>query len=168
MSNGGDGMTHGGDPRRIRVLVVDDSAVHRINIIRALEDFNVDIDEASDGLEGVALGQRAGEQFHLVITDIDMPVMDGFFVLTIMQNAVKHGLSHKPFIVAATAREDLSVVVSRGFDSVIKKPFTKKHVQSILRPFIDKCDQRSIAIPRSSSESSFSRLPPLFPNLVVR
>ncbi len=75
---------------RRRVLVVDDSAAVRREVVRALEEFEVF--EAIDGVEGVEL-VRAHEDLALVICDVNMPRMGGIDVLIHIQSRTRAGLS---------------------------------------------------------------------------
>src|SRR6185295_9274938 len=78
-------MTGQGEPvgRReresVRVLVVDDSAIVRKIIAGFLRDAGHQVGEAPDGAE--ALKQLETAQFDVVLTDIQMPVLDGFGLL---------------------------------------------------------------------------------------
>jgi two-component system, chemotaxis family, chemotaxis protein CheV len=68
-----------------RVLVVDDSAVARKQIQKTLEKIDVQVDLAENGLEGLdtlkkiqAQGGSVYDRYGLVISDIEMPIMDGY------------------------------------------------------------------------------------------
>lgn len=74
-------------PPRHRVLVVDDSAVARRQITRLLDQLNLDYMTANDGAQALSLLQDRSAQpdpehgpagFDLVISDIEMPQMDGY------------------------------------------------------------------------------------------
>lgn len=59
----------------LRVLVVDDSRVSRIQLVETLTAAGIGVVEAGDGQE--ALWRARTEHFDLVLTDIHMPIMDG-------------------------------------------------------------------------------------------
>jgi putative two-component system response regulator len=59
----------------VRVLLVDDEPVQRLLLMRALEPLGVEVGEARNGKE--ALDLLAERPYHLVLTDLHMPVMDG-------------------------------------------------------------------------------------------
>src|SRR5208337_4796744 len=65
------------------VLVVDDSISVRRVIVRHLRRMGLDVDEASDGLE--ALGRLRSRPYRLVVTDLEMPRLDGFELLAELQ-----------------------------------------------------------------------------------
>ena len=58
-----------------RILVVDDSASMRQMVAFALTSAGYAVDEAEDGK--VALGRAQGQRFNAVVTDVNMPNMDG-------------------------------------------------------------------------------------------
>lgn len=66
------------------ILVVDDSPISRALIKRKLEARNLRIIEASDGAEGAVAAMR--EAPDIVITDLEMPIMDGFQLARLIKN----------------------------------------------------------------------------------
>jgi len=68
------------DLRNIRILVVDDNATNRLIVREFLAPGGATLAEAANGAEGLRLmhgAAAAGEPYHLVILDHQMPVMDG-------------------------------------------------------------------------------------------
>ena len=75
------------------VLVVDDSSVARNQVRRTLEQLGIEAVTARDGRDGLAQlqamverGRPIGEQVSLVISDIEMPEMDGYTMTTAIRN----------------------------------------------------------------------------------
>ncbi|MCG9697176.1 chemotaxis protein CheV [Shewanella sp. Isolate11] len=71
--------------RHYHIMVIDDSTVARKQIIRALESLNLQIDTAKDGREALEKLQNiaaemdnVADEIPLVISDIEMPEMDGY------------------------------------------------------------------------------------------
>ncbi|TKB47264.1 chemotaxis protein CheV [Ferrimonas sediminicola] len=71
--------------RKRRIMVVDDSSVARKQVVRALEPLGLEIELAKDGLEAlrkleemVKDKEDIGEVFGGIISDIEMPEMDGY------------------------------------------------------------------------------------------
>ena len=63
-------------PPRQKILVAEDSLSQRVMISRHLRKWDYDVLEASDGLEALSLFRR--ESPSIVVTDLDMPGIDGF------------------------------------------------------------------------------------------
>lgn len=59
-----------------RILVVDDSAAMRSALAKTLRSLSPNLDQAENGLIGLESARKA--PYDLIITDVDMPVMDGF------------------------------------------------------------------------------------------
>ena len=58
-----------------RIMIVDDSASLRQVVAIALKGAGYEVVEASDGKD--ALGKLNGDKLHLIISDVNMPNMDG-------------------------------------------------------------------------------------------
>jgi chemotaxis protein histidine kinase CheA len=84
--------------RRVRILLVDDSMVTREMERRLLEDAGFHVSAASDAQEALTL--LAEEPFDCVVTDIEMPGMDGF-ELTAHLRGMEH-FAQLPIIVVST------------------------------------------------------------------
>jgi two-component system chemotaxis sensor kinase CheA len=84
--------------KKVRILLVDDSLVTREMERRLLEDAGFQVSAASDADE--ALSQLSDTAFDCVVTDIEMPGMDGF-ELTAHLRGVEH-FAHLPIIVVST------------------------------------------------------------------
>ncbi|HCJ28145.1 MAG TPA: chemotaxis protein CheW, partial [Pseudomonas sp.] len=72
-----------------RVLIVDDSAVARKQIIRCLQNLGIEVVAQNDGRQAltylrklVADGKKPSEEFVMMISDIEMPEMDGYTLTT--------------------------------------------------------------------------------------
>jgi two-component system, chemotaxis family, chemotaxis protein CheY len=122
----------------IRALIVDDSSVMRKIIERCLRQAGMDLGqvlEASNGAEGLALASE--NTFDLILSDINMPVMDGLeFVRRLKE---MDNTKNVPIIMITTEGGEKSVLeaLSLGAKGYIRKPFTpdqvKEHVIPVLR-----------------------------------
>jgi two-component system, chemotaxis family, sensor kinase CheA len=105
--------------KRLRVLLIDDSLVTREMERRLLEDAGFEVTAAGDAAEGLThLGEEA---FECVITDVEMPGMDGF-ALTRHIRAIPH-LAQLPIVVVSTRDrpEDRLAGLEAGADAYIAK-----------------------------------------------
>ncbi len=84
--------------RRVRVLLVDDSLVTREMERRLLEDAGFEVVAAGDAEEALSL--LGEETFNCVVTDIEMPRMDGFELAAHLRG-MEH-FAHLPIIVVST------------------------------------------------------------------
>jgi two-component system chemotaxis response regulator CheY len=111
------------DPTKIKFLVVDDfSTMRRIvrNLLKELGFTNVE--EAEDGV--VALSKLQGGSFDFVVSDWNMPNMDG---LTLLQTVRSDpALKNLPFlmITAEAKKENIIAAAQAGASGYIVKPFT--------------------------------------------
>lgn len=108
-------------------LVVEDSPTMRQLISFSLKRFkNARIIEAVDGVD--ALKKLSGEKVDLILTDINMPVMDGLKLVSLVrQNAQLKGI---PIIIITTegAEEDRERGLALGANAYISKPIQSSHL----------------------------------------
>jgi two-component system chemotaxis response regulator CheY len=108
-------------------LVVEDSPTMRQLISFSLKRFkNARIIEAVDGVD--ALKKLSGEKIDLILTDINMPVMDGLKLVSLVrQNAQLQGI---PIIIITTegAEEDRERGLALGANAYISKPIQSSHL----------------------------------------
>jgi serine/threonine-protein kinase PpkA len=109
-----------------RILVIDDDEAIRKNLDRLLSLEGYEVATASDGQHGlaVALSMRPA----IIVTDINMPQMDGFALL----DAVRaHPELERTAVIMLTAAEDRSHVrkgMASGADDYITKPFKREEL----------------------------------------
>jgi len=115
----------------MKVLLVDDSGVMRKIIARALSSLWIDeVVEAGDGVEALdAFGD--GEGFDLVLTDWNMPNMNG---LELVQ-AIRAKGTKIPIMMITTETEKTQVVkaIQAGVNDYLVKPFDQDMLQMKLR-----------------------------------
>jgi adenylate cyclase len=103
-----------------RLLVVDDNKVNRLLLGRSLEQQGHIVEMAEDGLQ--ALEMLHSKPFDLVLSDIEMPVMDGYQLLEKASSDLK--LRDIPFIITSALEELDSVVkcIEMGAEDYLTKP----------------------------------------------
>ncbi len=117
------------------VLLVDDSNTMRKIIGRSLRQAGIDFDtifEASDGLEALDVLER--EKVDIVLSDINMPNMDGISFLR--EKASRDTVKDIPVLMISTETGDdiIGEAKSLGAVGAIKKPFTPDKVNEVLGP----------------------------------
>lgn len=116
----------------MRILVVDDFLTMRRVVRGQLREMGFDdVGEAADGV--AALEQLRSTCFDAVISDIDMPTMNGFELLSAIKTDAR--LRHLPVLmVAAEAlKEDIVRCIQAGAASYLVKPFTRAVLEQKLR-----------------------------------
>ncbi len=113
------------------VLIVDDSAVMRKIVMRTLRQTGVQVDqvfEAGDGAE--ALDVVVQEEVHLVLSDVNMPNMDGF---QFVRKARGQEFAAPIIMVTTEGSEDrVKEALSFGVQGYVVKPFTANDLREAL------------------------------------
>ena len=112
------------NPADLKFLIVDDFSTMR-RIVRGLlkESGYVNADEAEDGVVG--LNMLKSGKFDFVVSDINMPNMNGFELLKAIK--ADDALKHIPvlMVTAEARKEDIVLAAQSGAAGYIVKPFTK-------------------------------------------
>jgi two-component system chemotaxis response regulator CheY len=114
--------------KNIKILIVDDFATLRMSLKSVLEQLGYpEMDEAKDGQE--AIDKLKEKDYDLIISDIDMPVMNGFELLDYAKK--DDNLKNIPviFITAEAEREKIVESIKAGLDAYITKPFSISTLQ---------------------------------------
>jgi len=117
---------------RQRILIVEDSPTMRQLLTFALRRLkNVDIVEAQDGMDG--LRKVSSDHFDLALIDINMPVMDGLKLISLIRS--EESLSDIPIVVVTTegAKEDRERALSLGANEYLTKPIQANRVLSVAK-----------------------------------
>tara|TARA_B110001454_G_C12723270_1_gene436141 strand:- start:16141 stop:16572 length:432 start_codon:yes stop_codon:yes gene_type:complete len=131
------------------ILVIDDEPYMRSLLIDLVSDLNVQIDEAEDGVAGLERLRRC--QYHLVVSDIKMPRMDG---IELFENALKENIL-TPFIFLTGYSDDEKVLkaLRMGAADFIAKPFFPIELSNVIVRILE-LGQRRIELSRELMVSS--------------
>ena len=118
-----------------RILVVDDSTTMRQMVSFTLQDAGHEVTEAADGLE--ALAEAKGRKFDLVITDVNMPGMNGIDLVKSLRELADFKFT--PILVLTTeAGQDVKAKGREvGATGWIVKPFSPEVLIQTLRKVLD-------------------------------
>lgn len=107
---------------KLKILIVDDSELNRELLAGMLED-EYEIYQVENGKKAIDILEENREQFKLVLLDINMPVMDGYEVLSIMKR--RKWLDKLPVIVisAEISGESVKKVYELGASDYFVRPF---------------------------------------------
>ncbi len=145
-----------------RVLVVDDNAVNRRILHEHLRQANMEVLTVGSAAEAIGmLGScDAAEAFHLIITDVHMPGMDGF---ELVERLMKEGLARSAVIVMMTS-VDIAESASRcrqlGIAQYVVKPVSKRSLMGVIGMALQVAPDRVqrvtgvVAVPATPEQSS--------------
>ena len=119
------------DTNLIAIIIDDDESLLKLTT-EVLKQNKYVIYPFSNAVD--ALQWAETNNFDLVITDIQMPIMDGFVFLKELQNGSYMNYKSQP-IIAVTGRGDLEIdqYKKAGFTTVIRKPYTPKALLSTIK-----------------------------------
>ena len=121
----------------IRTLIVDDSSVMRKIVERALRQAGLElmvVHEAGSGTEGLDL--LRAKQVDLILSDINMPSMDGLeFLRHLRAQNLAPGV---PVVMITTesSEEHVKQAILAGAQGYIRKPFTAEQVKERVLPLL--------------------------------
>ncbi len=121
----------------LRFLIVDDFSTMRRIVRGLLKEMGCNnADEAEDG--AVALQMLKNGQFDFVVSDINMPNMNGFDLLKAIKSDA--ALKHLPvlMVTAEARKEDIVLAAQSGAAGYIVKPFTKATLEEKLQKILQK------------------------------
>ena len=124
-------------PTDMKFLIVDDFSTMRRIVRGLLEEIGYNnAEEAEDG--AVALNMLKNAKFDFVVSDINMPNMNGFELLAAIKK--DEGLKHLPvlMVTAEARKEDIVRAAQDGAAGYIVKPFTKATLEEKVQKIMQK------------------------------
>ncbi len=120
---------------KLRILLAEDNEVNRHVAIRILEKEGHQVVSAADGR--MALAALNGQNFDLVLMDVQMPEMDGLEATRAIREHERHTSGHIP-IIAMTAHAmtgDRERCLEAGMDDYISKPIDARSLLNLLEKY---------------------------------
>jgi two-component system chemotaxis response regulator CheY len=116
----------------VRILVVEDSSAMRAFVRAALADEpDLELVEASSGFDALRLLPRS--TFDLVITDINMPDVNGLEVIAFVRRSPVHHQTPLLIISTESAVRDRERAMQLGADAYLAKPFQAEALRDAVR-----------------------------------
>lgn len=118
-----------------KVLIVEDSPTMRQLISFALKRLRgIRIMEANDGVDG--LKKLSADKYDLIFTDINMPIMDGLKLVSLVRNDASY--KDTPIVVITTegAREDRERALALGANDYITKPIQPNKILDVAKALL--------------------------------
>lgn len=104
----------------VKILLAEDVEINRTLQIEMMKDFEIDVEEASNGNE--VLTKIRNKKFDLLLMDIQMPGMGGIETIKEIRNNIKSSLPAIA-ITANVMKKDLDRYMEAGFNDYLTKPF---------------------------------------------
>ena len=121
----------------LRVLIVDDSSVMRKIVDRSLRQAGLELKEVFEASNGVeALARMQETRVDLILSDINMPTMDGLELVNRLQDV--ENAKGVPIVMVTTEAGESNVVqaLSKGARGYIRKPFTPDQIRERIIPLL--------------------------------
>ena len=113
----------------LKILAIDDSPTMRRIIINTLKRAGYDdVIEASDGKD--ALAKMKVEKVNFVITDWNMPEMDGLTLVTTLRTMDEYKSLPILMITTRSVKDDIVEAMKAGVNNYIVKPFTPETLKA--------------------------------------
>jgi two-component system chemotaxis response regulator CheY len=123
------------EPASKRVLIVEDSATMRSFVTAALEGGHFDVTQAKNGFEALKILPRV--VFDLIVTDINMPDINGLELVRFIRESERH--AGTPLILISTDNRpaDVERGMRLGADAYLAKPFAPEALLEVASRVIE-------------------------------
>ncbi len=121
---------------QLEVLLVDDSLVSRNHLLRVFQNMGItQIHQAENGIEAIEMLKQ--QSFDLVVTDLNMPKMDGQALVEHIRSEM--GNTFVPILVVTSEQNQtrLGQVEQAGVSAILDKPFEPESIREILYRVLD-------------------------------
>ncbi len=114
-----------------KALVVGDSLTIRIYHSSLMRNFGYKVDTAENGLEALEMAMKT--KYDLVLSDINMPVMDGYEFVRKLRKLEEYRYTPVVFITTLDSEEDRRKALMSGGTLYIVKPISLEVLENILK-----------------------------------
>ena len=118
-------------PADVNVLLVDDERLSRLVVSNMLRKCGYKCTQATSGEEALALLQERPADFHLLLTDVMMPGVDGIQLLRHVRECEELGAMPVIMMSANEHSDTVFSCIQNGAEDYLLKPVTKKELQNI-------------------------------------
>ncbi len=106
-----------------RILIVEDSAMVRITVKRTLMSVDFGVEEAKDGQEGLDKAMQANPPFDLILTDLNMPNMDGLTMIQKLRETDAYAETPIVMLTTESGEDKKAIGHNSGISAWLVKPF---------------------------------------------
>lgn len=122
-------------PAKLKILIVDDFGTMRRILRNLLKEIGyTNADEAEDG--HAALAKLRAERFDFVVSDVNMPNLDGFEMLRQIRADAALRAIPVLLVTAEAKKEDIVMAAQAGASGYIVKPFTKATLEEKMQKIV--------------------------------
>ncbi len=125
-----------------KILVIEDHALMRRNVVTILEMEGYIALAAANGQEGIEIAKR--EQPDLILCDIMMPVMNGHEVLQALRTNAVTAATPFIFLTAKGEKDDVRTGMNLGADDYLAKPASRDEIVAALEARFTRKDQQRV------------------------
>jgi signal transduction histidine kinase/DNA-binding response OmpR family regulator len=121
--------------RKRKILLAEDNPVNRMLAVKLLQKMGHAVTQATNGREALELLEK--ETFDMLLTDVQMPEMDGFETVKVIRERERNTGRHLP-VIAMTAhamKGDREKCLEMGMDGYVSKPINQKELFDVIEGF---------------------------------
>jgi len=119
-----------------RILLVEDNKINELIARKFMEDWNLKVDSAVNGLQ--AIEKLNQENYHLILMDLQMPEMDGYKTSSIIRGRGVEPFISVPIIaLTASSRSEVQERINHsGINDFVSKPFNPSELLNKLKQYL--------------------------------
>jgi len=120
-----------------RILLVEDNKINELIARKFMEEWNLKVDSAYNGLEAIEMLNQ--ENYRLILMDLQMPEMDGYKTASIIRSrGVEPYVSIPIIALTASSKSEVHEKINQaGMNDFISKPFNPTELFSKLRTYLE-------------------------------
>ncbi|MFN7507316.1 MAG: ATP-binding protein [Limnobacter sp.] len=122
-----------GQPRSATLLIVEDHPLNMELLLDFLSPKNYEICCAKDGREAIEILKNTPEPFDLIISDLEMPFVDGYQLATWVRENTVHGATPILALTAHAFEQTRVRCEEHGINDVLTKPFHETNLFDTIR-----------------------------------
>jgi len=119
---------------KVKALVVEDNLINQRLIQILLQEYNIIVSTASNGLEAVEMCSK--NKYDVVFMDIDMPQMNGIVATKEIKSSMPNPSIPIVALTAMAMEGDKEMLLGEGLDDYISKPLTREKLEKILNKYL--------------------------------
>ncbi|MEC4984614.1 MAG: GAF domain-containing protein [Oscillatoria sp. PMC 1068.18] len=120
---------------KYRILVVEDNPANRFLLVKLLEDLGFEVREATNGQEALAVWSNWDA--HLILMDMQMPVMNGYEAIAKIRSSPKGQATRIIALTASVFDEQRQQILAVGCNDLVHKPFRQEELLAKIGQYLD-------------------------------